>query len=89
MRDERLVITIGAALKKRLGEEVAIIQGPQFTEWRVGDKGFAVGPTVTSYPPRKLLDTLHRYMTPPMPVRQTRATDEESPKAKRVKRKGR
>lgn len=69
MRDELLVCAIAAVLSKRLRTEVGILQGPRYTEWRVGDKGFAVGPTPTSYPLRKLVDTLEKYFTPPMPVK--------------------
>lgn len=77
MRDEKYVLTVGAALSKRLNVEVCVLQGAKYTEWRVGDKGFAVGPTPTSYPPRALLDALHKYFSPPMPVKLKRIDDED------------
>jgi hypothetical protein len=70
MRDERLVFVLARALGKRLGGvEIAVMQAEKYTEWHDGDRGFAVGPHVTSYPPKALLETMVTYFTPKRPVR--------------------
>lgn len=70
MRDERMTLVITAALSKRLGVHVSVVQDARYTEWMVeGLQGFAIGPYITAYPPRKLLDMLHVYFTPKKPVK--------------------
>ena len=69
MRDERIVYAIAAVLEKRLHTHVCVVQGPRFTEWRVGDRGFAIGPHIDSYPLKALVNTIQKYMTPPVPVK--------------------
>ena len=77
MRDERLVCVIAAAVSKQLGVPVSILQTSRFTEWRTDDKGFAVGPTATSYPPRKLVDVLVNYLRPLAPLKKRKHDDNE------------
>lgn len=70
MRDERVTFVITRALSHRLGTQVCVIQGAMYTEWMVeGQQGFAIGPHITSYPPKGLLEMLHKYFTPKKPVR--------------------
>lgn len=64
MRDERVTLVITRALSKRIGKQVSVIQDARYTEWMVeGRMGFAIGPCITSYPPKRLLDMLEEYFT--------------------------
>lgn len=67
MRTANYVFVLAAALEKRLGLYVAVMQTDRYTEWRVGDWGFAVGPTPASYPPKELLNTMVVYFTKHLP----------------------
>lgn len=64
MRDERVTFIITRALSQRIGKEVSVIQDSRYTEWMVeGHVGFAIGPYITSYPPKRLLGILEEYFT--------------------------
>lgn len=67
MRQANLVLAIAHALAKRLGHHVSVAQTDRYTEWRVGDCGFAVGPHPENYPPRALLDILVGYFSKRLP----------------------
>jgi hypothetical protein len=67
MRHLKFVFVIAAALEKRLGTHVTILQSDRFTEWRVGEVGFAVGPEPSTYPPKQLLETLVAYFNKHIP----------------------
>lgn len=71
MRDELAVLVIAQAVQKKLGIHVRILQGAKYTEWRVGDKGFAVGPHLRSYNARDLASAIAQYMTPKKPTKPT------------------
>lgn len=67
MRNQHLVCVLGAALEKALKQNVCICQGEEYTEWRVGDVGFAVGPHPELYPPKQLLTVLVEYFNKYLP----------------------
>lgn len=68
MRDPIHTLAVAAALRKRLGTEASVIQTPRYTSWGVGEKYFAIGPTITSYPLKELVEKLVVYFSPPKPA---------------------
>lgn len=71
MRDELAVLVIAKTVERRLHAHVRVLQGEKYTEWRVGNKGFAVGPYVRSYNGPALANTIVQYMTPKRPTKPT------------------
>lgn len=69
MRDARKVFIVAAVLEKRLNANICVMQTDRYTAWFIEDRGFAIGPTIDSYPLGKLVGMLTKYFTPPKPVR--------------------
>lgn len=67
MRNPNLVFAIAAAVAKRTGRFVSVMQSERFTEWRIDDVGFAVGPHPNNYPPRPLMETIVAYFNKHVP----------------------
>lgn len=78
LRDPIHTLAVAAALRKKLGTEVSVIQTPRLTSWNVGDKCFAIGPLITSYPLQKLVDRLVVYFTPKAPPKPLPKDDDDT-----------
>lgn len=71
MRDELAVLVIAKTVERKLGAHVRVLQGEKYTEWRAGNKGFAVGPHVRVYNGPALAAAIVQYMTPKKPTKPT------------------
>lgn len=70
MQNEKTILVITAYVNKQLQtNKVGVGQVDGVTEWRLGDKGFAVGPHLEAWSPKELALRVIAAFTPPKPIR--------------------
>lgn len=77
MRNERVVCVVAAYLSKQLKKHVGIIQGDGYTEWVVGEAGFALVSDGANWTPKQIVVQAmqHLYVAPVPKKRKTNEDD--------------